>query len=410
VRIGGTPLLSATLLIYFPSMLMSLGQGMIIPALPKLGEEFGVSGAMAIQVVTAQLIGRTIVLMPVGAMVDRWGAKTPMVIGAAVATLSALASAAAPNFIVLVVAQFMWGAAASSWSFGREIAAFQLVRREQRGRQMSALMGISSTGMAMGPAIGGVLTDLIGIRWLFVVYASALSLVLVISTLQPKPQIRIERKKAPILDIRAVREIHPHYRITYIILFIATFGQMIRGQVTNTMLPLYTQVELGYSATQSGLIFSTIGITTFLMIVPTGFISDKLGRKWAAAPAALFTTIAFVAFPLADNLVELNLVAVIVGLANGLALGAMTIYTYDIVPDHAKGQLQALRRTFGELGAMLSPPVSGLIAIAYGPSAAFWVFSPLHAVSAFLLFFVAKESLGQHIYDDEPVEREDSPS
>ncbi len=101
--------LTAILVIYFPSMLISLGQGMIIPALPQLGETFDVSGAVAVQVITAQLIGRTIALMPAGALVDRWGAKTAMVIGAAVAALSALASATAPNFVVLLIAQFTWG-------------------------------------------------------------------------------------------------------------------------------------------------------------------------------------------------------------------------------------------------------------------------------------------------------------
>ena len=394
--------LTAILVIYFPSMLISLGQGMIIPALPQLGETFDVSGAVAVQVITAQLIGRTIALMPAGALVDRWGAKTAMVIGAAVAALSALASATAPNFVVLLIAQFTWGAAASAWSFGREIAAFDMVRRDQRGRQMSALMGISSTGMAMGPAIGGVLTDFLGIRWLFAIYAGALTLVLVISALQPRSFSRAQRREGPMLDFRLVKQIHPYYRATYAILFLSTFGQMIRGQVTNSMLPLYTQGDLGYSATTTGLIFSTIGVVTFLMIVPTGFISDKLGRKWAAAPAAVFSTVGFVAFPLVHSVAMLSLVAGILGLANGLALGAMTIYTYDIVPDHARGQLQALRRTIGEFGAMLSPPTSGLIATAYGPSSAFWVFAPLHAVSAFLLIFVAKESLGRHIYADTP--------
>ena len=56
--------------------------------------------------------------------------------------------------------------------------------------------------------------------------------------------------------------------------------------MTNTMLPLYAQGELGYSASLTGLIFTIAGIATFVMIAPTGIISDKLGRKWAAGPAA----------------------------------------------------------------------------------------------------------------------------
>ena len=52
-------------------MLMSMGQGMIIPALPTIGLTFGVSGAVAVQAVTSQLIGRTISMIPAGALVDR---------------------------------------------------------------------------------------------------------------------------------------------------------------------------------------------------------------------------------------------------------------------------------------------------------------------------------------------------
>jgi MFS family permease len=176
---------------------------------------------------------------------------------------------------------------------------------------------------------------------------------------------------------------------------------MVRGQITNSMLPLYSQEQLGYSATTTGLLFSVIGIMTFVMILPTGFISDKIGRKWAAGPAAVFSGIGFLAFPLAESVTALAAVAVTIGIANGLALGAMTIYTYDIVPDHARGQLQAMRRTFGEFGAVLSPPLGGIIAAAYSPSATFWVFAPLHWLSAFLLFFVAKESLNKRLPPDD---------
>ncbi|MDE2837673.1 MAG: MFS transporter [Chloroflexota bacterium] len=388
------PLLKATLFIYLPSMLMSMGQGMIIPALPAIAREFNVSPALAVQVITSQLIGRTASMLPSGAIVDRFGAKPLMIGGSILATVSTFAAAMAPSFTVIIVTQFFWGIGMSTWMFGREVAAVDMVRREQRGRQMSALMGIGSTGMAFGPALGGVLTDLIGVRGLFFVYAGMAAVVLVISLAhreisRPRPR----RTSAPLFDIRAVREIHPYYRVTYLILFYTTFAQFIRGQVTNVMLPLYVQTQLGYSASLTGVLFTAAGVATFLMIVPTGIISDKLGRKWAAGPAALLSTVAFVAFPLATNIPLLFAVMCLVGLANGLAMGAMTIYTYDVVPMHVRGQLQALRRGIGEVGALTSPPSAALIASAFTPGLAFLFFAPLHVLSALLIFGVARESL-----------------
>jgi MFS family permease len=397
LRFGATSLKQATLFIYFPSILMSLGQGMLIPALPVLGKEFNVSGAIAVQALTAQLLGRTVALIPAGGAIDRWGAKPVMVVGAALAGLSGVVAALAPHFGIVLVTQFTWGIGMSIWMFGREIAAFDMVSADQRGRQMSALMGIGSTGMAFGPAIGGILTDTIGVRPLFWFYAAASAIVLVISLAQTNTHAHREKKSGSFFSLSAVKHIHPYYRVTYAVLFISTFGQMARGQVTNSALPLYTQQELMMTPTQTGVIFSFIAIVTFAMIVPTGFISDKLGRKWAAVPAAVLSLIGFILIPFFDTMSELIVAALIIGVANGLAMGAMTIYTFDIVPAEYRGQLQALRRSVGEVGAMMSPPVVGVIAQAYGASMAFWAVAPLHAIAAILLIFVAKESLKKRL-------------
>jgi MFS family permease len=103
--------------------------------------------------------------------------------------------------------------------------------------------------------------------------------------------------------------------------------------------------------------------------------------------------VGFLLLPLFSSVPSLMFVAFVIGIANGLAMGAMTIYTFDIVPEEFKGQLQALRRSLGELGAVMSPPVVGILAVTFSPSAPFWFFAPLHAISALLLIFVAKESL-----------------
>ena len=394
---SGTSLKKATLYIYAPSILMSLGQGMLIPALPKLGETFEVSSAIAIQALTAQLLGRTLSLLPSGGAIDRWGAKPVMVFGAVIVLLSGVLAATAPNFWVVVLAQFWWGAGSSIWMFGREIAAFDMVRADQRGRQMSALMGIGSTGMAFGPAVGGVLTDMIGIRPLFWVYAATAAVVLAVSVVQPGTHAQREHKRGAFFNLMAIKNIHPFYRVTYFVLFISTFSQMVRGQVVNSALPLYTQDELGMTATTTGIIFSFMAIVTFVMIVPTGFISDKFGRKWAATPAAVTSLIAFIIIPFFDDFPKLMAAAFIVGIANGLAMGAMTIYTFDIVPTQYRGQLQAMRRSFGEFGAVLSPPLVGALTAVSGASLAFWAVAPLHAVSAVLLIFFARESLRRRL-------------
>ena len=385
---------------------MGLGQGIVIPALPLIGEKYGVPGALAVQVLTIQLLGRMLTLIPAGALIDRFGVKLPMVGGALMAAVSSLVAAFAPTFAVIAAAQLTLGMGKSIWMFGRELSAVDMVRREQRGRQMSALMGIGSTGMAFGPALGGILTDAVGVRGLFLTLSALCTVVFFISLAQRGSPRPTTAERSPFFNFKAVNQIHPFYRVTFLILFFATFAQMLRSQVTNSMLPLYSQGELGYSATFTGVLFTLMGLATFAMIVPTGFISDKLGRKWAAAPAAVLTTAGFILFPISGSVWALVTSAMLLGLANGLAMGAMTIYTYDFVPRHVRAQLQAMRRTAGELGAVMSPPIAGVVATMFSAGASFWFFAPLHALSAILLISVARESLQGHRRHDAPTTEE----
>ena len=194
-------------------------------------------------------------------------------------------------------------------------------------------------------------------------------------------------------DPTAFKEIHPYYRLTYFILFIATFGVLARTQVTNTMLPLFTQDQLGYSPVETGLLFAVLGVATFAVVLPAGFVSDKLGRKWVAAPSALIAGAAFLVLPFAENVVALGATLVFMGFANGMAMGSMTTYTFDIVPVHLRGRLQALRRTFGETGGIAGPLAAGAVASAASPAAAFLVFAPLLLSAGLALVFAAREGL-----------------
>ena len=384
---------SGALHIYVPSLLMMLGQGMLIPALPTLAETYAVSAALAVQVITIQQVGKFIAFIPTGAIVDRWGAKPPMVAGALVSTLCLLGAAATENFVLLMVTQFIWGIGQNMWMFGREIAAAEMVRAEQRGRALSTLMGISGAGMAVGPAIGGFLTEPVGVRGLFLIFAGISAAVLLLAIIHKSVKVERPKSNRSMFNLTAFKEIHPYFRLTYFILFISTFGVLTRTQVTHTMLPLYVENQLEYAPAITGLLFSVLAVGTFAIILPAGFVSDKLGRKWVAAPSALIAGVTFILVPFAENLFALGAVLVFMGCASGMAMGSMTTYTFDIVPVHLRGQLQALRRSFGETGGIFGPLVAGAVASAVSPSVTFWVFAPLLMGAGLALVFVAREGL-----------------
>src|SRR4051794_21740632 len=148
--------------IYVPSVLMGFGLGMLLPTLPVVARSFGVAPEVAAQGVTAYLLGRASTLFPAGYVVDRFGRRPAMLIGPLIAVTGVLITTTTPWFGLVLVGQALVGSGEGLWSLGREIAAMEQIRAEQRGRVISAFFGISAAGTTLGPVVGGRLTDWVG--------------------------------------------------------------------------------------------------------------------------------------------------------------------------------------------------------------------------------------------------------
>jgi MFS family permease len=440
VNIRLSPTTRALLRLYSTSLAMSLGQGMTIPTIPVLKSHFNLSFGLAAQVVTLYALGRLFSTIPAGLAVDRLGRKSTMLLGATLVAAGALTTALTPDFRLVLLAQFLAGAGDSLWFLGREVAGVDLVRPEQRGRLMSGFMGISSGGMTLGPFIGGVVTQALNFRVVFLAYTViAVAVVLVtllvrdsrppesrpvqtspVAAIWPlvkvfalglfsaltsllKPAVLLiilsrlwavaaaARHISKIRDV--LRPIEPHNRATYLSLVFATFAMMLYRLALQSMLPLYAGSYLGFSPTQVGSLFLISGLFVLIMIIPTGFITDKIGRKWATVPSTALPAVVFAAMPFAHSMLQLSLLAVVIGMANGMSLGSYATSTYDIIPAAERGRLQSIRRFVGEMGAISGPGLGGIIANTFHPGITFLVYAPLLLMAALGLAFVARETL-----------------
>ena len=378
-------------LLYSTVLLMSLGQGMVFPTIPMLASSFEVSAGLAVQVVTAHALGRTIILIPAGLLLDRYGAKTTMLAGSALVLCGAFVTAVTPFFGLLFLGQFFAGVGDSVWTMGREVSGVEMVEPQQRGRLLSGFMGVKSAGMAIGPVAGGIIAQWVGFRMVFVVYTAAALVVFVTSVLARKEAVRVHVGK--IAWWGKVSDVLPDLRATFVMLVFATFSMQMYRTTLQGMLPLYAGVELGFSAAQVGSLFGVSGLFVLLMILPAGFITDRVGRKYASVPSTALPGIAFLALPFASTLPQLVVIMVLIGLAQGMSLGALSVSTYDVIPDSARGRLQGLRRTVGESGAVMGPLLGGWLVGLVSAGRTFLFYAPVLLGAAAALAFVAKETL-----------------
>jgi MFS family permease len=381
---------------------------MIIPTIPLLGRQFGVSAGGAAQIITAFAIGKFVGTVIAGVLLDRMGTRVGLVLGPSVASAAALFVIWAPWFLLILFLASIMGAADSLWAIAREVAGVDLAHRSQRGRVISGLHGVHTIGAAFSPLVGGWLTELFDYRAAFLGYAITTGLSVSLGFVGPNfamlqsasvPQdatkgwnfAAIRRKIRAIKDL--YREIRAELRPTYCVITLATLVNQSQRVIVQSMLPLYAGYYLQMPPTQVGMLFTISGIIVFVMIIPAGFLMDRVGRKWCTVPSTGIPGLLFLLIPLTDTFTELAILVGIIGIAQGLSLGSLATSTYDVVPAHARGRLQALRRTIAELGSSVAPIVAGTLANAYGPGLPFLVYAPLLLLSAALLAVIGKETL-----------------
>jgi len=396
--------------LYASSLLSGVGWSMMLPTIPVLASHFDVSGGAAAQVVTAFGIGRFAGMPISGMMVDRFGTRTAMVGGPILAAGAAAAAFVTPWFPIILLAMLFVGMGDSIWTMGREIAGIDLTKLDQRGRVLSGFHGVHSGGLALGPLIGGILTDQISFRAVFIVYVAmalgAMFLGLIAHDARPHRASTAGTEIArhwlisflrwPMGIPALFRQIEPHLRATYASLVFATLTSFMFRMTVQSMLPLYAGIRLGFTPTEIGALFSISAVLVIGMILPAGFIIDKVGRKWATVPSTGFPAIAFVLIPFSDSFAQIAVLMCIVGVANGLSLGSLATSTYDVIPESARGRLQALRRTVAEVGGIGGPLFGGLLANAFNPGVPFLVYAPILVLAAVLLLVFAKETLVKH--------------
>jgi MFS family permease len=363
-----------------------------------------VSVGAGAQIITAFGIGRFVGTAAGGSVIDHMGTRVALVGGSSITAISACVAAATPWLVVLLGLAVIMGVGDSLAASGREVAAVDLASHGQRGRVLSTLHGSHNVGMTICPLLGGLLTDVWSFRAAFVAYAFAAAISIFLGFKIPASAITFKRPRTDKTigwreRLRRLGglfcQIQPDLRSTYVVLVLATLAAHSQRVMVQSILPLYAGTALRLSPTDIGLLFTISGLFVLIMIVPTGFVMDRVGRKWATVPSTGIPAIVFLLIPFTDSFYQLAILVAFVGLSNGLSLGSLATSTFDVVPAHARGRLQALRRTLAEMGGVFTPLIGGYLANSFDAGVPFLVFAPFLVAAATLLALVGRETLAR---------------
>ncbi|HET9103968.1 MAG TPA: MFS transporter [Solirubrobacteraceae bacterium] len=148
--------------------LVILGTTVVNVALPSIRAEFGSSVAGLQWVINGYTLMLASLLLSMGAMCDKRGARPVMLGGVTVFVLGALVSLAAPSLAVLLTGQVLLGTGAAALlpaSLALLSDAYPDDRR--RARAIAIFASASAVAIGLGPVLGGLLIDSLGWRAIF---------------------------------------------------------------------------------------------------------------------------------------------------------------------------------------------------------------------------------------------------
>jgi MFS family permease len=378
---------------YLPALVLALGTGIALPAIPTLAKSFDVSFGVASGVVTSYLLGNLLGTIPSGWLIDRFGRRPVLIAGPIISASMAFLVAFSDSFPQLLVLRFFNGVAAQMWLMARLAAISHGAAASQRGRQVSWMFGMDSTGKLSGPVIGGFIAAQFGMRAPFLVYAVMALVSLIPTLLYAENTPPRQRKKDGAARVLTWREIVMP-RLPYF--GVALFAGLTRGPVQADLLHLYAAFayhlgpqQIGYLATSASIISLPIGFIA-------GWMMDRFGRKHTMVPGFTGVSLSMAALAI-SAFFHLSLVWYVVLFLIGVATQSLTggsVQTVgaDVAPPEARGTFLGLWRFSGQGGAAISPIMFALLADNINYGTAFMFITLCAAVVAYLLMWHIPET------------------
>ena len=369
--------------------------------------------------ITIFLLVMAALMIPGGKLTDRWGRKRCFTAGLIVYGIGALLSAVSPGLGVLILGNSILEGVGTALLIPPVYILTTMLFRDvtSRARAFGIITGMGGVGAAAGPLIGGLITTAISWRAAFVFQAVIVGVIVflsrsIVDPVAPDPTRPFDGLGAVlsaaglVLVVMGVLSADNSIVLMAVLLAIGAlvltaFFVHIRARERNGKDPLlstglfrvrtsnlglitqnvqwlllmgiafvvsaYLQVERGYNAIETGVIF-TAATGGILM---SSLAAERLAKRHAQRTliiAGFVTTIAGVAILLALVKGSPGAWAFAPGLLLiGLGVGVMLTPSVNVVQsafgEHLQGEISGLSRCISNLGSSLGTAVGGTILI-----------------------------------------------
>ncbi|WP_226482501.1 MFS transporter [Natrinema amylolyticum] len=355
--------------------------GVAFPTLPLLDEKLVISAVMLSVILSANRIARLFMNTPAGTIIDRVGARKPMIFGlftqalapfgyivglhtppTELGTVPLLGEVSLPG-VVFILARLFWGVGSAFVFIGAFATITYVTTSDNRGRWVGYMRGGQSLGFPTGLVVGGVLTDLASMQTAFLA-AGVLALIAGTLATLVLPDVHggaDESRAAKLREVPALLAANP----TVVLIGYGNFTVRLLwgGIILSTLARYASEYGLELSALGaagiSGIVMGLGVLTSGSMTIVTGWVSDMVSdRTLLTVPAFLSMGAGFLVIAYVPTIEALLGAIVLVGGGMGAAAPAMLAIMGDLTPGDELGRMGGVYQVMGDVGLSLGPLVA----------------------------------------------------
>lgn len=384
------------LILFITGLLFWTSMTSLLPTLPTYIEDVGGTTQQVGLVMGCFAIGLLLSRTWLGWLADYRSRKLVVLIGTVVVTISPVGYLLVQSIPILMILRAFHGISIAAFTTGYSALVVDLSPLKQRGELIGYMSLAVPIGMAVGPALGGLLQESAGYTPLFVVSAASGLLACILAS-----QVK-EENRDNLLSAQEDTSPLPNRSFWQLLsspsLLIPSLILLLIGLVFGALasfLPLFIRaIKIDFNA---GLFYTVAAIASFAVRIFVGKASDRYGRGLFITASLVCYALSMVLLTFAQTPLALVVAAIAEGAGGGVLIPMMIALISDRSHDHERGQVYAVCIGGFDVGIAIAGPTLGYLAASLGYQGMF-ALSSILALLALLIFLTQSNKNLSHSF------------
>lgn len=357
-----------------PSILFGVARGATVPVSVLAAMQLGASAALASLIVAIMGGIALVTTVPAGHLIDRVGDRRAMALATVVVsaftglTVGALVWGGTGALALFMAATFLRAPAMNVWSLARQAFVAERVPTHEVGRAMTALGGTMRIGALVGPLLGGLLL-IVAPLWSVYVLSVVCSVLALAVLYSPRLGGRLEEgydasgrsTAVPVTSDEQQTTRRPRLQVRWkaVVLAGVAISSLAVARVAQPVIIQLWGVHIGLTDSQISLAIACGASVEILLMVPGGYLKDRLGRAPILITCLVVYGSGFLVLPLAHSWWAVLGAVAVMAVGNGLGAGVNMTIGADLSPPVGRGRFLGIWAIFSNVGVLGGP---GLVA------------------------------------------------